>query len=242
MLKNFRFDINDCNYQYILYTSKKCATETLKNTFLTNNININPEHIHYMHDMSKLKLLNFKNFNQYLINTINKRKEKINIITIIRDPIDKIVSEFYFQYYWSNDENKHKFITEQNLIDKYNIICNMCNSNDTNGINQHSLKEIVKYYNININDIVNYGDYYIYNDNKLFKLYILKFNNVVKDKDKYINKIFNTNVEFISKNLSTEFYSKEILEEIKQIKYKIIHNNKLFAKIKNDNNLIYKLL
>jgi hypothetical protein len=235
------FDINDCKYEYLLYTSKKCATETLKNTFLKNNININPEHIHYMHDKDKLNLLNFKKFDKYLINTINNNKNKINIITIIRDPIDKMVSEFYFSYYWEN-EIKNKFITNVNLIEKYNIICDMFNNNNNNLINQNSLNEIVEYYNIDINKIVNHGDYYIYNDNKLFKLYILKFNNIIKDKNKYINKIFKIDVDFNSKNLSSELYSNEILKEIKNIKYKIKNDNKLFTKIQNDNKLIYKLL
>ena len=233
MFKHNIFDINDCKYEYLLYNSKKCATETLKNTFLLNNININPEHIHYIEDMKNLKLLNNIKFNKYLKNTLNKNNIKLNIITIIRDPVDKIVSEFYFENYWFKKyENFNKC---DNLNDKYYYF-------KQNISFKNSLNELINNFNIDIKDIVKYDDYYIYDKNELFKLYILKFNNLILEKEKYIKKIFNINVNFLEKNLSSNIYDENTINEIKKIKNKINKDTELLDILKKKYYVNYNLL
>lgn len=108
-------DFNDLDF--LIYSSHKTSTQTLVNTININNFK--SFHCHslwnftlnsYKHIISNFKnneVVSDKTFIQGLINYKNKNNKKLKIISIIRNPKDRLISSF-FQTFSSDEINYFK--------------------------------------------------------------------------------------------------------------------------------------
>ena len=151
----------------------------------------------YFSDVNKI---NPETFIKYLEDYKETNNKKMKIVTIIRDPRDRLISSFFQSFHTDEvnfskiSENNTTVMTndEQYLLDLYidrAVNINLPGSSE-------SLQEISSIFNINIlENLIKKRDYY-YFDHILFELFVLDFKQVVKD-DKYstgyLNKCLNIN-------------------------------------------------
>lgn len=166
------------NIDYLIYSSHKTSTQSMLKILRNNGYKSIHCHILSNINMTNDSFLEFLN----LYNNVNKKKLKI--ITIIRDPIDRLISSFFQCYH--NDEININYIKPTNTTimknDVYTLHKMFQNLILTNGLPTYSTTDSID----EINDI----------DNNLIELYVLDFNMVINQKLKlsYINKKLNINL------------------------------------------------
>lgn len=210
---------NIYDLQYLIFSSHKTSNNTLNETFLRNEIKS-----HFIHTLEHLELYyNIKNnrddFKYMLYEYVNIHKKKLNIITIIRNPYDRLLSSF-FQYYHDNcveflnvDPNlttimKSSYNELYTIYKEYIDIYTTHFNKETWIHNHESLYELSEIFNEDIiSNLVNKDNYYYY-ENEYMNLYVLDFNKI--HDIKYINTIFSLHMNTIySSNLTSEkiFYT-----------------------------------
>jgi hypothetical protein len=123
-------------------------------------------------------------------------KKKLKIITVIRSPLDRIKSAF-FQIHHNGEINNNNVLKENTTISKLNVddllklFVNKI-ENDTLVGSHESLDELSKIIDTDIiANLQNKNTHYYY-ENKLIKLYVLDFNELVsKNTLTYLNNILN---------------------------------------------------
>jgi len=75
------------NINYLIYSSHKTSSQSLKNTLNKNNFLTT-----HLHTIDKNNYINFKN---YCYDYNKKNNKKLVIITILRNPFDRIKSSFF---------------------------------------------------------------------------------------------------------------------------------------------------
>lgn len=216
--------MNIIDLDYIVYSSHKTATQSVKGILQSNDYNV--VHCHTIHQ------LNYRqteaNTYQSFIDSLNNYKlvnnKKIKIISIIRDPKQRCISSFFQSYH--NDEmmfcNKQNTQTtiSTNEIDSLLLIYQEDIINNTLKGGNESLDEMSKIFNINIIDNLVYKEKYYYFSNDLFELFVLDFKQVASNNNiNYLNECLNLNL--IPK---TNFYTNLSRSKPYYNKYTIMKN------------------
>jgi len=226
---------------FLIYSTHKTSTQTITNTLLTNNIRA--KHIHILDDLYK-KPNSYQLFINHLKSYQAKNGRRLKIITIIRNPFERLISSF-FQYY-HNRQNKHTKCGEKNtLIMKNNvnrlraIFLNKLNKKETElHYYLESINEMSQIFKTNIvRNLVNKEDHFTY-ENDLMQLYVLDFTKIIGSPNAssvcgiyYINNILGTHFQ----NLVPENLTKNKITYPKYMKFKRLLENdqKIKDKIKS---------
>lgn len=238
------------NIDYLIYSSHKTCSQSLKNT-LNNNSFLTT----HLHTIDKNNYINFK---KYCYDYNKNNNKKLVIITILRNPFDRLKSSFFQTFHcdqvtFLNVDEKKTFITKNNtdfLFDKFcNKILNNKRTEDEYVFNKkneilrnglpgmsESLFEIDEIFDYDIINNIEIIDNYYYYENNLIKLYVLSFDKLINNN--YLKTIFNINNNLLSNNLSSyKIYNKKYIDFKKLVLSDTIKN------IINDYyNLIFKLL
>lgn len=238
------------NIDYLIYSSHKTCSQSLKNTL--NNNNLLTTHIH------TIDKNNFINFNNYCYDYNKKNNKKLKIITILRNPFDRLKSSFFQTFHsdqvsFLNVDENNTFINKNNLDFLFDIFCNKILNykreeeeylfNRENEIVRkglpgmsESLFEIDEIFNYDIINNLEIIDNYYFFENNLIKLYILSFNKLINND--YLKTIFNINNNLLNCNLS----SYKIYNE-KYINFKkLVLSDEIKNIINEYYNLIFELL
>lgn len=238
------------NIDYLIYSSHKTSSQSLKNT-LNNNCFLT-EHLH---TIDKNNYICFKNYcNDYN----EKNNKKLTIISILRNPFDRLKSSFFQTFHsdqvsFLNINENNTFINENNVDFLFNVFCNKILNNEReeeeylfnkkneifrNGLPGMSeslfeIDEIFDYQVINNLEII---DNYYYYENNLIQLYVLSFDKLINND--YLKNIFNINDNLLSCNLSSyKLYDKKYVDF-----KKLILNDEIENIIYDYYNLIFELL
>jgi hypothetical protein len=178
-------------------------------------------HIHTLNHLSILRSTNrseefIKHLSLY--KTVNNKK--IKIISLIRNPVDRLMSSF-FQSYFTNEITSRNIKEQETTIMKYNIeeLSKMFIDKlktKTLPYYYESLYELSDVFNVNIiQNLIKKDDWYYY-ENDLIELYVLDFKKI-NDLD-YINNALGTNILKIEPdNLSSNKASYAKYNEFKSI-------------------------
>ena len=218
------------NNDYLVYSSQKTATQSVVVTLLNSNYKL--FHIHFISDL-KLHYpelpVSKKLFMSSLEEYIKLNNKKLKLITIIRNPFDRLISSFFQTNH--DDEISYKKVEPSNTIIMKNNIDDLCDMyidsiSSKNSVNySESLYEIAEIFKFDIaSSLICKGDYYYYS-NDLIELYVLDFNKV-NDKD-YLNRSLNINIKtmWISNYTTDKIYNKKYSDFKKIIKEKEHENN-----------------
>jgi len=238
------------NINYLVYSSHKTSSQSLINT-LNNNSYLTT----HLHTIDKNNYINFKN---YCYDYNKKNNKKLVIITILRNPFDRLKSSFFQTFHsdqvaFLNVDENNTFINKNNFDFLFDIFCNKILNNkreeeeylfnrkneiERNGLPGMSeslfeIDEIFDYAIINNLEII---DNYYYYENNLIKIYVLNFDKLINNN--YLKTIFNINNNLLSTNLS----SYKIYNE-KYIDFKKLELSDDIKNVINDYyNLIFELL
>ena len=224
-------DLNCLNF--LIYSSHKTSTQTIKKILVNNKYKT--EHYHNITD-SKDKCMFIKSLKEY--KKINKNK--IKIISCIRNPKERLISSFFQSY--GTDEIKIKKIKQKNttisIMNLDNLIKyyeRLVKNNKLPG-RLESLDTLSNIIGINVIDKLQKKKKYYYYEHDLFRLYVLDFNLITNNNNLlYLNNTLNLNLTISGKsNLSEKkFYYQ---------KYKYLKKNigtKLDSIIENQYNKFY---
>ena len=203
-------------YEYLCFSSHKTSSQSLLSIFHANNIQVC--HIHTLgnipitfHDL-KLNICNDKYigwgekqmYDKYKLIMLNNidiytkiNKKKLKIISIIRDPRERLISSF-FQSYHTDEisylQSKQTTVDKLNNHELYNLYCNNI-INDTLPGKTESIDDMSFLFDTDIiNNLQNKGNYYYY-ENKFIELYVMKFTELIKSTNlDYINNILQINL------------------------------------------------
>jgi hypothetical protein len=233
--------MNFNDLDFLIYSSHKTSTQTLLS--IINNNKLKSIHCHILSNL----VLNFDNiiisnetFIQGLINYKNINKKKLRIISIIRNPKDRLISSFFQSF--STDEihflkkNIENTTVNVKTAEELSIFYEeLVNKKKLPGLRE-SIDEMSDIFKINIiANLEKKKDYY-YLNNDLFELYVLDFNKIIGSNTlNYLNKILNTKFTiYKNDNLSKD---KDYYDKYLQVK-KIL-GNKLDNIIKEQYNAFY---
>jgi hypothetical protein len=212
--------MNFNNLDFLIYSSHKTSTQTLVSTI--NNNGLRSTHCHYI-DSFRITLPEYngiisnETFIQGLINYKNINNKKIKIISIIRNPKDRLISSFFQSF--STDEIDCSIRDEDTTISKKSIeeLCIFYEKliyEKKLPLFKESIDEMSEIFKINIIENLEKKENYYYFNHNLFELYVLDFNKIIKPESLiYINKILGTNFIYMkSSNLSINksYYKKYI--------------------------------
>jgi hypothetical protein len=212
-------NLNDLDF--LIFSSHKTATQTLLSTINCNNFKT--IHCHSLYSFI-ITLPTYKGeisnetFIQALTNYKNINNKKIKILSIIRNPKDRLISSF-FQTFSSDEVNFHNKNEKDSTFGVKSVeeLCiiyeNLINKKKYPFLKE-SIDEISVIFKINIINNLEKKENYYYFNHDLFELYVLDFNKLIKsDSHIYINKIIGTNFIYIENdNLSQNknYYDKYI--------------------------------
>jgi hypothetical protein len=205
---NFSTDLD-----YIVHSSHKTGSSSVRDTLRHNNYNTG--FIHLLKFNSYLNTYKGVDLNiglyKQLYNDYKNSLKKMKIITIIRNPIDRLKSSFFQTYH--SDEVNYSGINEQNTTIMKNDIptlYNMFINNVCTSSYEHyheALDEILYIFQIGFNEFVNNNNYFKYDKNFL-EIYVLDFNKLNKE---YLSSVLNISINSMdnSNNSNNKIYSKK---------------------------------
>ena len=211
--------MNFKNLDFLIYSSHKTYTQSLKETLKKNNY----ESIH-LHKLASLnskmyeKLTNNINvtkesFIQELINYKNTNNKKLKIITCIRNPKDRLLSSF-FQSFSTDEIFFLKKSVENTTIsikneDELCIFYEELVKNKKIPGRGESIDDMSDVFNINIIEKLEKKEHYYYLNEELFELFVLDFNKLISSNTlNYLNNVLKIDLKNIyGSNLSSnKFY------------------------------------
>lgn len=237
------------NIDYLVYSSHKTATQTLLK-ILENN-NLKSFHIHellnlflfcgnYKQSDTKQDIKNklLKEFEEYKM--VNKKK--LSLISIIRNPHDRLISSF-FQSYYSDELMFYKKKPSETTVDikntdeLYNMYIDKIKNKSLPNFNE-ALNEMNYLFDDNVIEKLDKNNNYYYYENKYIKMYVIDFKKVISnDNLNYLNSVLNLK---LSKNgSSNRSNEKSYYEKYKILKEKISKNTDLNNFIKNNFDKFY---
>ena len=238
------------NIDYLIYSSHKTCSQSLKKT-LNNNSFLTT----HLHTIDKNNYINFKN---YCYGYNKKNNKKLVIITILRNPFDRLKSSFFQTFHsdqvsFLNVYENNTFINKNNLDFLFDIFCNKIlnykreeeeylfnreNEIVRNGLPgmSESLFEIDEIFDYDIINNLEIIDNYYYYENNLIKLYVLSFDKLINNN--YLKTIININNNLLNCNLSSYKIYNEIYIDFK----KLVLSDEIKNIIEDYYNLIFELL
>lgn len=226
--------IDFCKYDYFVFSSHKTATQTLLATFKINGYG--SLHIHTILNFNVVLKLNhaedelIEYFMKGLVEYKDKKNKKLKIITVIRNPFDRLISSFFQQNYddmvYQHKQNpKNTIIMKHNINDlKTHFYDQMIT--DKNNLYNESILEINKLFNVDVfNNMVKKDKSYYYNHD-LFELYILDFNEIISSHSlMYLNNVLDICIDKMGS--SNETSKKIYYNKFKKFK-KIVMDDKYY--------------
>jgi hypothetical protein len=218
MINNNIFDKID----FLVYSSHKTSTQTMIKSLSKSNYKT--FHIHHI-DNLKLRKNNIDTSKENFIQEVKiynkKYKKKLKIISLIRNPVDRLISSFFQSYY--NDEIRLLNVNENDTtIMKYSIneLCKIFLEklkNKTLPNYYESLYELSDIFQIDIvQNLKLINNNYYYYENDLIQLYVLDFTKI--NNLKYINNSLNTKIlKIVPDNLSVNKKYYPIYSEFRNI-------------------------
>jgi len=205
---------------YLIYSSHKTATQSLLSIFKANEVN--SKHCHYIEHLrrgDKSKIKTYAEMKKAFIDDLNEYKKyynkKINIVSIIRNPIDRLPSSF-FQTHHTDEISFFKKEEQETTVSKNTIeelilifIDKIKNKKLRGGV--ESIDEMSHIFQVDIISMLKYNNYYYYFENELINLFVLDFNKIISDKNlEYLHKCLGLN---LTKNSSANLSSQKIYYE-----------------------------
>jgi len=231
-------EINFNDLKFLIYTSSKTSSIslllTLYNKYFTKQFHFLDGFQNTVFNQPVVKPTSPQEFLNYITEYNQINKKKLKIITVIRDPYQRLASSFFEFYHKGEISNlnidfmhttimKHttdylftifKYMLENKSLPTYSTIESIYELSSV--FNTDIIKQLNK---LCINDKYTY----FYFENDLIELYVMDFKQLIgENKLDYINKILKVNVEeYVPYNLSSEriYYNKY---------------NKFKSKIEND--------
>jgi len=201
------------NIDYLIYSSHKTATQTLVNTFNSNNFNC--KHCHHLVNIDLIK----GSFQKYTEEFLQKNGTRINIISVFRDPMERHISSF-FQWYGSKPIRTKEVESElDTMIYKYTIeelqnkFISELNDKSLIGIHE-SIHEISRELQFNVEDL----NYDFLNrtgaiEAENFKLFFFRFDHLISNFEGILSNITNKDIVQNNANLSdSKWYRDKYLE------------------------------
>lgn len=200
------------NLDYLIYSSHKTSTQSVIKTLRKNNYK--SMHLHNLINIKISEEEFITNLKEYNI----KNNKKLKIITIIRNPFDRLLSSF-FQTNHSDIIFFKKILPENSLIslndiDKlYSLYKKIIENKSLQGLKE-SMTELKEIFNFNFQtELIKKENYYHYS-NDLCELYVLDFNILISNNAlSYMQATLNINLtEYQTENLSSDklYYDKYI--------------------------------
>lgn len=214
--------------KYFVYSSHKTSTQSLINTL--NHHHYSSNHVHLLKDLNinKNEILSlFKNYK-------NENQKKIKIISIIRNPYERLISSFFQTNYsdmihFQNLKPEDTIImkmSEDELIESFKL---QIKEESLLGL-EESLFELSNLFTEPIfQNLIEKTNYYYY-ENEYIELYVLNFQYLIESDEKildYLNKSLEIELkEIIHSNLSSEklYYTK-----YKNIKNKLKERKDIYS-------------
>ena len=232
MVKSCTYNLN--NLDILIFSSSKTATYTLMKTF--NNYIYKSLLFHSFNTKNLWDLdINKNNIIMLLKQYNDINKKRLKIVTVIRNPYERIISS-YFQLHYDFEIkmcNKHE---KDTTIIKNNadIICtNILNSFTTESFitdfYKESLYELMKIFNDDILSkvVLKNGSYYY--ENMYIELYILDFKKI--NDINYINTCLDINLtKIISENITSN-KSVDVKDKYSLVKEKLLHDPYYIEKV-----------
>lgn len=229
---------------FLIYSSHKTSTQTMGHT-LTNN-NLKSIHCHCINDLTimlKIKNINTIDFINALQQYIHTNNKRLKIITIIRNPDDRLLSSFFQsnhndQIDFCNIPSNKTIVSINNPDELYEIYYKSIINKEFTKESIDELSEIMK---INILDSLEKRNDWYYFSHELFELFVLDFNKTISNNAlNYINSVLETNiVNIFPANLTTD---KCYIEKYKQVKELVKKDKTIHELIKELVNPIYYTL
>jgi hypothetical protein len=199
--------------EYLIYTSHKTASQTIECILEKNGIV--SKHCHKIKDLKHtLPVCDFEPSHETFINKLINYKldnhNKLKIITVVRNPQDRLISSFF--------QSAHTDEVYFNKIppDKTTVVVNseedlslmyerLIKTRTLLGFNE-SIDEMSSIFNFNIHESLEFKNSHYYLNHELFELYVLDFNELISVNVLiYLNSILNTDLTVIAKdNLSSD--------------------------------------
>jgi hypothetical protein len=202
---------------YLVYSSHKTTTQTLVGTILSNQcsaINI--------HTMSDIDIHSNADFLRNVEEYNRVRQKKLKIISVIRNPCQRLRSSFFQTYHTSevrifNLNPEHTTVAKHSVEQLFSLYKTKIFTK-TLPYFLESLDEILEIFNIDIcNQMQKRGDSYFF-ENELVELYVLDFERIITDKMMYLNRVLGTNwTTYTERNMTKYKVYKNKYEHFKRI-------------------------
>lgn len=198
--------------KYFVYSSHKTSTQSIISTL--NHNNYSSIHIHLLKDINSDK----NEFLHLLKKYKNDHQKRLKIITILRNPNDRLISSFFQSNYtdmihFKKINPEDTIIMEKNEDELIDIFQFQVKEESLLGL-EESIYELSNLFEKPIlPNLIKKKSYYYY-DNEYIELFVLDFNLLIQSNEKtieYLNNTLNIQIkEIIHSNLSSEkiYYSK----------------------------------
>lgn len=201
LFKDF-FDSFCFNLDVLVYTSHKSASSTIDKTFDVSNVK--SFKIHSIKNILYTK----SQFLTFLEEYKDKNNNKLKIVTCLRNPIKRLKSSFFQKYHdreirLFNKSSNETTIMLNDIDSLINLYKSIIFNNDLPS--NESLLELKEIFDINFDTDFVLNENYLYYENNLIKLYILKFDNIISNhKINYLKNIFKQDLIEVNSNLTSE--------------------------------------
>jgi hypothetical protein len=214
--------MNFNHLDFLIYSSHKTSTQSLVNTINKNKYNSTHFHIlsnfnsPFYKKITNNTIVTNETFIQGLINYKNTNNKKLKIITVIRDPKDRLLSSF-FQSFFNDEMDCLNKSVENTTISVKNeeelcILYEELVKNKKLPGRIESINEMAIIFGINVIENLEKKKHYYYLNNELFELFVLDFNKLISsDSLNYLNDILKIDCVFkFNDNLSKNklYYNK----------------------------------
>lgn len=201
--------------KYLVFSSHKTATQTVSLTLNKNGLK--SRHCHILDNIG----MKTSDFIPYLEKYYSTNGRKLNIITAFREPIERHISSFFQWYGAGVIRSKLVSNTEDTIIHNFPIpelqrmLTREIDDRTIAGI-EESLDQICTALALDIGQLrydtgKNFGSY----DGETFKLYIFRFDILVKNLEHLLSTVSGRNVVQHKANLSEHKWYKHIYSEFK---------------------------
>jgi hypothetical protein len=205
------------NIDYLVFSSHKTATQSLVATFTNNNLRATHGHV--------LRHLDFKkgDFDAYVKEYSVKNNNRLNIVTVFREPVERCISSFFQSYGSDFIDFGHVSGIEETVLYNYNF----------NQLKELFLMEIsgkklrgydesvdILFNELEINwreEIVNSQQYFKIIEKPCFKIYFIKFDRLINAFDETVSQLINRNeILSIQGNISKKKWYNDIYLNFKE--------------------------
>jgi hypothetical protein len=223
-------------HEFFVYSSHKTSTQSLIKTLELNGYP--SSHIHLIKNMN----ITSDEFIQLLKRYQTIRKKKLRIISVIRDPKDRLLSSFFQtnfndMIFFQNQKPEETIIFKKSEEELIEIFKEQLIRRSLLGLKE-SLEDLSDILQIPIIEELIPKNRYFYFENSFLQLYVLDFKDMIRPKDEFIllfQQIFQIRLKDVeTSNLSSEKIYYEKYKKIKENINKREDIQELIKQIYND--------